>query len=211
MTHTLHRRTDVDADGEDFVILCMAAQKYNDKGAGEKLKKIFSLVADTNPDNLADDNLGGRYTGYTDEEILEHMGDKAYVGAVFSDRFRLKEALEKIKEGNLGMSVVVSGNYKAVFEILKEVGLRPHTVNMSLGIFGNKDLLPREEVLAIATMCGHGMVTVKRIENIAEKVKSGKLNPEEGGKRLASTCTCGIFNPKLAAKILRRISAQRGV
>jgi len=206
MTHTLHRRTDINRDGEDFTILCMAAQKYNDKGAGEKLKKIFKMVSDSNPDNLADDNLGGRYTGYTDEEILEHMGDKAYVGAAFSDRSRLKEALKRIKEADLGMSLVVSGNYKVVFGILKDIGLKPHTVNMSLGIFGNKDVLPREEVLAISTMCGHGMVTEKRIENIIEEVKAGKLTPEEGGKRLASTCTCGIFNPKLAAQMVKKIS-----
>jgi len=206
MTHTLHRRTDIDGEKEDFVILCMAAQKFNDQGACEKLKKIFRLVADTNPDNLADDNLGGRYTGYTDEEILEHMGDKAYVGAAFSDRSRLREALRKIKEADLGMSVVVSGDYKTVFEILKEIGLKPHTVNMSLGLFGKQALLPRREVLAIATMCGHGMVTKQRIENVIEDVKSGRLTPEKGGKMLASTCTCGIFNPRIAVEVLRRTS-----
>jgi len=206
MTHTLHRIVDIEGDGEDFVILSMAAQKHNDKGAGEKLREIFKMVADSNPDNLADDNLGGRYTGHTDEEILEHMGDKAYVGAAFSDRSRLRDALKSMKEADLGMSVVVSGNYKVVFEILREIGLKPHTVNMSLGIFGNRNILPREEILAISTMCGHGMVTTKRIENVFEEVKSGKLTPEEGGKRLASTCTCGIFNPKRAARILKRVT-----
>jgi hypothetical protein len=205
MTHTLHRRTDHISGIEDFTILCMAAQKYNDKGAGEKLKKIFKLVSDSNPDNLANDNLGGRYTGYTDEEILEHMGDKAYIGAAFSDRSRLRDALIKIKEADLGMSVVVTGNYKVVFEILKEIGLQPHTVNMSLGIFGKKEVLPREEVLAISTMCGHGMVTRRRIENVIEEVRLGKVTPEEGGRRLASTCTCGIFNAKLAAQVLQQI------
>src|SRR4030043_699715 len=206
MTHTLHRITEIYRENDDFVILCMATQKFNDTGAGEKLKKLFKLVADTNPDNLADDNLGGRHTGYTDVEILGHMGDKAYVGAAFSDCYRLKEALRKIKEADLGMSVVVSGNYKAVFDLLKEIGLKPHTVNMSLGIYGNKALLPDREVLAISTMCGHGMVTRQRIENIVNKMKSGKLNAEEGGKTLASTCTCGVFNPKLAAQILQRAS-----
>lgn len=207
MTHTLHRRVDIiKVDGEDFAMLSMAAKKYNDKGAGEKLKKIFQMVADSNPDNLGDDTFGCRYTGCTDEQILEQMGDKAYVCAVFSDRSRLKEALKRIKEADLGMSVVVSGNYEVVFDILKEVGIKPHTVNMSLGIFGKKDLLPREEVLAFSTMCGHGIVPANRVENVIEKVKSGKLTPEEGAKRLASTCTCGIFNPKLAAQMLKRIS-----
>jgi len=206
MTHTLHRWTDLVTDSEDFAMLSMAAQKFNDKGAGEKLKKIFKMVADSNPDNIGDDIFGCRYSGHPDEEILGHMGDKSYVCATFSDRSSLKEALKKIKEADLGISVVVSGNYKVVFDILKEVGLKPHTVNMSLGIFGNKSLIPRGEVLAIASMCGHGMIPPRRIENVIKKVKAGKLTPEEGTKILASTCTCGIFNPKLAAGMLQKIA-----
>ena len=83
MTHTLHRRPEQKVKGEDFTILCMAAQGYNDHGAGEKLKEIYKLVASTSPDNLADDNLGGRFTGHTDAEILDHMGYKAYIGAAW--------------------------------------------------------------------------------------------------------------------------------
>ena len=194
--------------GQDFTLLCMAAQGYNDKGAGEKLKKIYNQVASANPDNLADDNLGSRLSGYTDAQILEHMGDKAYVGAAFSDSARLKEALKGIKQADLGMSVVVTGSYEEVFAALKEVGLKPHTVNMSLGVFGRKELLPEAQVLAVATMCGHGMVPPSRIENMAEKVKSGSCSARQGGERLAATCTCGIFNPVLAGKILENISCK---
>ena len=206
MTHTNHRKSEIPVEAEDFVILCMATQGFNDKGAGEKLKKIYRLVAQTNPDNLADDNLGGRYTGHTDQEILDHMGDKAYIGAAFSDRKRLAEALSKIKEADLGMSVVVTGNYETVFSVLKEIGLAPHTVNMSLGVFGNKERLPSKETLAFSTMCGHGMVTCRRIEEAIEKVGTKELEPIDAGKALASTCTCGIFNPVLAAKRLTKIS-----
>ena len=206
MTHTHHRQVDIDVAGEDFVILCMASQKHNDKGAAEKLKKIFKLVATSNPDNLADDNLGGRCTGRTDEEILDRMGDKAYVGAAFSDRSRLMDALQKIKEADLGMSVVVSGNYRVVFDVLKEIGLKPHTVNMSLGVFGNKEILPGKEILGIYTMCGHGMVTKNCIKDAIEKVRSGEITAEEGGGTLAATCTCGVFNPKRAERILQMIS-----
>ena len=73
MTHTLHRRVFLEDVGQDFTLLCMAAQGFNEEGSGEKLKKIYSLVAAANPDNLADDNLGGRFTGYTDEQILSQV------------------------------------------------------------------------------------------------------------------------------------------
>ena len=105
----------------------------------------------------------------------------------------------------MGLSLVVSGNYKAVFDVGKELGIKPHTVNMSLGIFGNKSLLPKENILSLCTMCGHGMVSKQRIENNIEKLKSGKLTLEKAGEKLASTCTCGIFNPKFANLILKKI------
>jgi len=186
----------------------MASQGFNDQGAGEKLKEIYRLVASTSPDNLADDNLGGRFTGYTDAQILDHMGDKAYIGAAYRDGTRLKAALEKIKAADLGMSVVVTGNHDAVFQILKDIGLKPHTVNMSLGYFGKKDKVPAEEILAISTMCGHGMVPKQRIKNMSEEVKNRQCSAGEGGEKLASACTCGIFNPKLAAEILESLAAE---
>jgi len=208
MTHTLHRRTVEEGFKDDFTLLCMAAQGYNDRGAGEKLKEIYRLVASSGPDNLADDNQGGRHTGLTDEGILRKMGDKAYVGAAFTGKNRLKEALKKTRDADLGMSVVVSGDYPSVFEVLRELGLKPHTVNMSLGIFGNKGRLPQKDLLTIATMCGHGMVPPKRIEAVREDVKRGECSAEEGGRRLAATCTCGVFNPKVAGKILQKLSGQ---
>jgi hypothetical protein len=134
------------------------------------------------------------------------MGDKAYIGATYTDHSRLKDVLEKLKAADLGMSVVVTGKYESVFQILKDVGLKPHTVNMSLGFFGKSERVPSEEILAISTMCGHGMVTRQRIKNIVGDVKKSKCSAKEGGEKLASTCTCGIFNPKAASEILVKIA-----
>jgi hypothetical protein len=204
MTHTLHRIESDAIPEKDFVILCMASQKFNDQGAGEKLKKIFNLLLDLNPDNIADDNLGGIYTGETPETILNHMNDKAYVGVAFSEEEKLKEALRRLKEADLGMSVVVSGNVEVVFKLLKEVGLKPHTVNLSLGTFGKTEILPKKEVLEITCMCGHGMVSAKHVETAMRKVKSKKISAAEGGKDLAHSCTCGIFNPQRAEKLIEK-------
>jgi hypothetical protein len=210
MTHTLHRSRDIEGLGEDFAILVMATQGFNDRGAADKLRQVFRLVAESEPDNLADDNRGGRLTGLSDAEILSQMGDKAYIGAAFSDRVRLKDALARLKQADLGMSVVVTGDYDVVFGILNELGMEPHTVNMSLGVFGKKELLPGKEVLAVATMCGHQMVPNGRIEQLQTEVKSGRLSSAEAGLKLAGTCTCGIFNPVRAGRVLEKTCCQKG-
>jgi hypothetical protein len=187
---------------EDFVILCMAAQKFNDKGAGEKLKEIFRVLLELKPDNIADDNLGGIFTGQSLETILNHIGDKSYVGAAFSDEETVKKALQRIKGANLGISVVVTGKFEIVFKILKDISLKPHTVNISLGIFGNKRILPEERILRITSMCGHGMVTPGHVKIVLKKVKAGKMTSMEGAIDLARSCTCGIFNPKIASQLI---------
>lgn len=209
MTHTLHRSRDIEGLGEEFAILVMATQRFNDQGAADKLRQVYHLVAESNPDNLADDNRGGRLTGLSDSEILAQMGDKAYIGATFTDRVRLKDALARLKEADLGMSVVVTGDYDVVFGILQEIGLKPHTVNMSLGVFGNKELLPEKEVLAVATMCGHQMVPGGRIEQLQAEVKLGRLSSAEAGLKLASTCTCGIFNPVRAGRVFEKTCCRK--
>jgi hypothetical protein len=182
----------------------MAAQKFNDLGSGAKLKQFFKMLLELEPDNIADDNLGGIFTGQTPESILEHMGDKAYVGAAFSDRGKLREALRRLKEADLGISVVVSGNFEVVFKVLNEIGLKPHTVNMSLGTFGKAEILPRKEVLEMTCMCGHGMVSSRHVETVLRKVKARKMTAGEGGRELAHSCTCGIFNPELAEGLIQR-------
>ena len=202
MTHTLHRKESGAIPEKDFVILCMASQKFNDQGAAEKLKQIFRMLLDLNPDNIADDNLGGVFTGETPESILNHMNDKAYVGVAFSEEEKLREALRRLKEADLGMSAIVSGNFEIVFRLLKEVGLKPHTVNMSLGTFGKTEILPKKEVLEITCMCGHGMVSARHVETVSRKIKAKKMVLSDGAKDLARSCTCGIFNPKRAEKLI---------
>jgi len=57
-------------------------------------------------------------------------------------------------------------------------------------------------------MCGHGMVTVKLIEDTVAKIKSGELTTENGAERLFKPCMCGIFNPKRAAELLTAMAAK---
>jgi len=209
MTHTLHRTGEMKSLEKDYVILSMAAQKFNDRGAREKLAQTLRILAKYDPVNLADDNQGGIYTGKTIEELLDNMNDKAYIGAVFTDEVTLEKALRKLKEASLGMSVVVSGPFEKVFRVARKVGLKPHTVHMSLGVFGSVDLLPEKDVLEITTMCGHAMVTPCCIEKTVRKVEKGKVDSLQAAKDLAGSCTCGIFNVDRVAQIIEKLCVVR--
>ena len=205
MTHTLHRTGELASLEKDYVIMSMAAQKINDKGAKNKIKKALKIMAKHGPVNLSGE-IGGIYTGHTIDEILENLTDKSYASAVFTDEIALERVLRELKETDLGMSVVVSGPFQKIFEIANRVGLKPHTVNMSLGVFGPADLLPDQNVLEITTMCGHDMVNPRRIERMLKKVAKGKLTSDRASKSLAKSCTCGVFNVARTAEIIEKIS-----
>lgn len=204
MTHTLHRFRKNDGKANDYIVFAMAAQGLNSMGAAKKLVEAFKILLSENPINYGDDNQGGIYTGKSVEEIIANARDSAYMVGVYSNRESLRAVLQKLKEADLGMSVVVTGDISDVFEIAQSVGLKPHTVNLSLGIFGKKEYLPAESVLEIVTMCGHSMICPEHVEYIMKRVTKGIITPEEGAKDLARPCTCAMLNVERTQQILER-------
>ncbi|MDD2476467.1 MAG: hypothetical protein PHI32_11195 [Dysgonamonadaceae bacterium] len=204
MTHTNHRLKRPEDQTEEFVLLSMAAQGHNNKNAAQKLLKVLDIVVSVDPSNVADDAQGGIYSGKTIDIIKRDINDNAYIGATFTSKDQTKTVLTKLKEADLGMSVVVTGNFKEVFKMCKEVGLKPNAVNISLGIFGKKDLLPDDDVLEITTMCGHSMISPNSVKHLINRVKNGVISPEAAAKELARPCTCGIFNVDRASDLLSK-------
>ncbi len=76
----------------------------------------------------------------------------------------------------------------------RHVSLKPHSINVSLGVWGKKELLPEESVLEMTTLCGHHMVSPKIVWTLAEIVVKGMMTPDKAAVRLARLCPCGIFN-----------------
>lgn len=204
MTHTLHRFRQPEDQTEEFVLLSMAAQGVNDKNAAQKLLKVLDIVVSENPSNFADDAQGGIFTGKTIDIIKKDINDRAYIGAVYQTKEQMEKVLIRLKEADLGMSVVVTGDFNEVFKLCDNAGLKPNAVNISLGTYGKKELLPEDDVLEIATMCGHGMISPNSIKHIVSRVKRGCISPEEGAKELARPCTCGIFNVARATDLLAK-------
>ena len=211
MTNTLHRLGSTESLARDFVLLAMATQGVNEKGAAPKLRRMAEIVASHGPANIGDEGQGSIFTGVPLERILAEMRDGSYLGAVFVEADRLVEALAELRAADTGMSVVVSAPFQQVFDAAEAAGLKAHTVHMSLGVFGRKELLPPEWVLEIVAMCGHGMVCQKLVQKVARRVAEGQISSRQAGEKLAATCTCGIFNPVRAAEILdEQVGRRRG-
>lgn len=208
MTNSLHRIGSAESLNRDYVMLAMATQGFNQEGAAPKLRKMGEIVASHEPANMGDEGQGGVLTGVPIPEMLEGFRDGTYLGAVFVEKEELVEMLKDLKAADTGMSVVVSAPFEQVFDAAISAGLKAHTVHMSLGLFGRRELLAPEKVLEVVTMCGHGMVCPKMVQKMARNVAKGDLPADEAGRKLASTCTCGIFNPVRAAEILTEMARE---
>ncbi len=210
MTHTLHRVGSEGSLGEDYVILVMPSKDINHVGSGPKLQRFLRMALENGAIKIGDARLGNQYHQGGVDKVLENVEDRAVVHAVFKDTESLTGTLFWLKEADLGLSVVVSGIFGEVEKCCREAGLQKHTVNISMGRWGQTEKLPPREILEINTMCGHGMVAVGLIEQVIDDVNNGRCTAEQGAERLFRPCVCGIFNPHRAAKLLRGIAARGG-
>ena len=206
MTHSLHREGPIDLLQREYVLFVYPARGFNYEGSEPKIRRLAELIYIQKPANMLVSTLRKNlYSGVKPEEWFESIKDGAKVYCVFNNREQLKKALIRIKEKNEGISIMVSGLIDRVREIAAEAGLNPHTINLSLGIQGNKDRLPPPDIRQFTTMCGHGMVSPKLVRDVIRRIKTGKLDFWEGSIILASPCTCGIVNPYRSAEMLKEL------
>lgn len=205
MTHTLHRVGDIESLKKDIVFTYMPSNNINHIGSAPKIRKFLEICRDMGAIKIGDTRKGNEYIQGSLENMLNNIEDRAVVEAVFDDADTATLALKSVIEANLGLSLVISGLFDQTKECCSKTGLKMHTVNLSLGIWGKKERLPKGAVLELNTMCGHGMVSVSLIEESILKVKARKLTPEEAAENLFKCCVCGIVNTKRAAEIFRTL------
>jgi len=206
VTHSLHREGTIDSLERDFAIFIYPARGFNYKGSGPKVRHLMELLYLSEPANMIVTTLRKNlYSGVNPDEVLQSIKDGARIYSVFNTRDKLKKALVRLKEADEGISVVVSGLIDRVREITGEIGLNPHTINLSLGVHGRTDRLPPPDIRQFTTMCGHGMVSPGLVRDVIRRIKIGKLNTWEGSLILAGPCTCGIYNPYRSQEMLNTL------
>jgi hypothetical protein len=197
MTHTQNRTgLSESRPDEEIVVLCMAhgpekAQKMN------CMKKAADTILKYKPNNVL-----GRPMGLDDEQIASMVPMTGIITAVFNNKADVENLVKEIKSQKLGISFVVSALHNDVRDICKCAGLKEHTYNISLGVFGKTEKLPDEKSLEITTQCGHALISAHLVEALVKKIRKGKTTIEEAAHMLAKPCVCGIGNTKRIEKIL---------
>lgn len=204
MSHSLHRSGSIESQKKDFVWFMYQTKNVNDKNIKPKALIYIQAAERQGSENWGDVKTGP-ITRFTPEEIKENLSDKSRIRGVFTKREQVIGFLKEIKEADLDQSCVITGVLSEVIPCCHEAGVHPHSINFSLGVWGNKGILPDEDTLSITTMCGHHMIPPKFVQYIINLVDKGSITPEEGAVRLSNFCYCGIFNTVRCADILQDI------
>jgi hypothetical protein len=190
MTHSLHREGPLELLEKENVLFVYPARGFNYDGSGPKVRRLGEMLFHQGPANLLVSTLRrNMYLAVSQEEILNSIKDGAKIFCVFDGREKIKETLAKIKEMDEGISIVISGVIDRVREISAELGISPHTINLSLGIHGRTDRLPPADIRQFTTMCGHGMVSPRLIRDLIRRVKTGKLDLWGASLLAAAPCS----------------------
>jgi len=190
MTHSLHREGPLDLLEKEYVLFVYPARGFNYDGSEPKIRRLGEMLFHQGPANLLVTSLRrNMYLAVSPEEILRSIKDGTKIFCVLEGREKIKDTLAKIKEMDEGISIVISGVIDRVREVTAELGINPHTINLSLGIHGRTDRLPPPDIRQFTTMCGHGMVSPNLIRDLIRRVKTGKLDLWGASLLAAAPCT----------------------
>ena len=78
-----------------------------------------------------------------------------------------------------------------------------------MGFTDPHDHLPRSQILELATMCGHGMISFHLVQKMVDMVREGRRTPAQAVATLTRFCPCGVYNPSRALRLLEESHTQQ--
>ena len=218
MTNTLHRFGDAESFHDDFVVFAMACKgKFRQADPLPRLRRFLQIAIEYKPVNLGDARHGGAIRPSRKMNPLSHwtrdhapdlkavvdgLTDVTTCAAVFDNRDSAEAFVKRIKDEDLGLSVNVSTSIEGAEDCCQHAGIPRHSVGYSLGFEGKTQKMPNSQVLMLSTMCGHGMISHSLAKKMIDFVKENRRTPEQAAATLTRFCSCGVFNPTRARRIL---------
>ena len=220
MTNTLHRYGDAASFHDDYIVFAIPARGKNDKDAVPKLRRFLELALEFKPVNLGDARHGGalrpsknlnplahwdRNMAPDFQAVVDGVDHSSTCAAVFDNVGAAEDFVKRVREEDLGLSVNISTSVEGAEQCCHYAGIPRHSVGYSLGFEGNTEKLPDAQVLSISTICGHGMISHSLAKKMVDFVREGRRTPEQAVTYLTRFCSCGVFNPARACRLLKDV------
>lgn len=208
MTHTLYREGSEESLKNDFVFVITGAKGFNKEGCAPRLREMMRIISTFNPINMGSMEVGNLGRGMPIKEILNNISDPAIAQAAFDNKETVIDVLKALKKADLGISVTISGLTEEVKDIMRKAGVSdyPHTTNLALGFFGQREKAASDDVRLVTTMCGHHMISGNVVKHLLKMIKDKRTTPMDAAITMSKQCTCGAFNTVRAAQILEQLA-----
>jgi hypothetical protein len=221
VTNTLHRFGSAESFADDYVVFAIASKGKNEQGALPKLRRFLEMAIPFHPVNLGDAIHGGglrpskhmnpashwnRDVTPDFRMVIDGLDAPTTVAAVFDSRVNAEDFVKAVREAELGLSINVSTSIDGAEQCCFAAGIPRHSVGYSLGFEGKTEKLPNSKVMLLSTMCGHGMISHSLAKKMIDWVKEGRRTPEQAASYLTRFCSCGVFNPTRAKRILEEVA-----
>jgi hypothetical protein len=217
MTNTLHRYGDAESFYDDYIVFASPSTGNNDVDSIPKLKAFLEMALQFSPVNMGDPAHGGalRPSAHLStlanwsrdmkpdfRAVIDGIDEPASVAAIFDNQEAAEKFLKAVVDADLGLSVNVSTSVENGKQCCQFAGITRHSIGYSLGFEGATEKLPNTQLLKITTMCGHGMISSSLAKKMIDWVKEGRRTPAQAVTYMARFCSCGVFNPARAQRIL---------
>jgi hypothetical protein len=219
MTNTLHRYGSAESLDDDYVVFAIPARGLNERDAPANQRRFLEIARKHHPLNMGDASHGAAFRPSKDlnpsvhwhrehrcdfDAVLNSVSSPTTVAAVFDDETKVVAFLKDLKKADLGLSINISARLDKARACAKSAGLQRHSVEYSLGFFGQTDRMADRNTLELSTMCGHGMVSFGLVRKLIDWIKQGRRSPEQAAATMARFCSCGVFNTTRACRLLRK-------
>jgi hypothetical protein len=219
MTNTLHRFGDAASFEDDYIVIAIPAKGATGQGDSlPRLKRFLQIALEYGPVNLGDAMNGGAFRPTRHRYAIQHFMSRptqvdfqavidgitkpTTFAAIFDKRDSAEGFVRRLKEEDLGLSINVSSSLSNGLGCCQSAGIVRHSVGYSLGFEGMPDNIPNRHVVMLATMCGHGLISQALAKKMIDFVKEDRRTPDEAVATLGRFCSCGIFNPSRARRII---------
>ena len=217
MTNTLHRFGNAESFKDDFIVFAIPTKVKKDPDAVPKLHRFLELALEFKPVNLGDSRNGGairpskhlgpmahwmRDNKPDFQAVIKGVSTPSTCAAVFDNKEAAEKFVKRVKEADLGLSVNISTSIDGAVECCDYADLSRHSIGYSLGFEGKTDKIPDASTASLSTMCGHGMISHSLAKKMICFVKENRRTPEQAAAVLTRFCSCGVFNPARAKRLL---------
>jgi hypothetical protein len=226
VTNTLHRFGDAASFHDDYVVFAMACKgKFKQANPLPGLRRFLQIALEYGPVNLGDARHGGAFRPSRSlnplahwrrdnqpdfQAVIDGLTHVTTCAAVFDTREAAERFVRRIRDEDLGLSVNISTSIAGAEGCCRQAGIPRHSVGYSLGFEGRTEKMPDAQVMMLSTMCGHGMVSHSLAKKMIDFVKENRRTPEQAAATLTRFCSCGVFNPARAKRILEEARTRSG-